>query len=310
MSRHSVEPPDGGDGRAGGSDSDKFDDGQFREGHFRDNHLPGGHFHDEHFPGGRIPDGRIPDGAGQNIDGVLDGSGDISNSFVVPDDASELDRDLQAWRREQKWRRRREFLDHFVFKNGHKDSGLSGMFLATVLIALAMLGASVSFLTLRGAKTPPIAASLDLASPIAPPGTPGGLLPNVLLSTGEGTSFNVRDLRPALIVVVPVDCACDTTLASLSREAVINSVPVDLVGDNTQAVQIERLAGQMRPSNVRAFVDDTGDFVAAYAPRGLTIVPVHADGVTERVIRNYPAGGALGPSLADLKHRGPMSPAP
>jgi hypothetical protein len=293
MSRKSAEPPDGGDGRVDGSD-------KFGDGHFRDSHVPGGH----------LPDGHFPDRAGQNIDGALEGSDDISDSFVVPDDASELDRDLQAWRREEKWRRRREFLDHFIFKNGRKDRGVSGMFLAAVLIALAMLGASVSFLTLRDAKTAQTATALDLASPIAPPGTPGGLLPNVLLSTGEGASFNVRDLRPALIVVVPANCTCDTTLASLSREAAINSVPVDLVGENTLTAQFERLASQMRPSNVRAFVDHTGDFVAAYAPLGLTVVPVHADGVTERVIRNYPAEGSLGPALADLKHRGPMSPTP
>ena len=38
------------------------------------------------------------------------GSEDFSHAFHVPDDARELDRDVEAWRREERWARRRQRL--------------------------------------------------------------------------------------------------------------------------------------------------------------------------------------------------------
>jgi hypothetical protein len=59
------------------------------------------------------------------------------------------------------------------------------------------------------------------------------------------------------------------------------------------------------PPNVHALIDESGAFDAAYAPAGLTVVPVHADGVTAAAIRDFTPQTSLGPVLASLKQAGP-----
>lgn len=237
------------------------------------------------------------------------GTGDSDGfdfTLVVPDDARELDRDLEAWKREQRWRRRKQFFERLVFTSGRREGGISGLFIAAVLVAVAMVGATASMLAMRGTKAPPAIAPLELASPVAPPGTPGGLLPTAVLSTASGT-ISSRELRPAVVALVSPGCDCSKAVAALTREAAVSNVPVDLVGATGQAEQLGQLVSATSLGRARAFIDSKGDLIAAYAPTGLTVVPVYADGVTESAVRNYTAQTSLGATLAELKHAGPVS---
>lgn len=237
------------------------------------------------------------------------GTGDSDGfdfTLVVPDDPRELDRDLEAWKREERWRRRKQLFERIAFSSGRRERGVSGLFIVAVLVVVAMLGATASILAMRGTKGPAALTALELAAPVAPPGTPGGLLPNAVLSTGS-TTISARELRPAVVALVPVGCDCSKAVAALTREAAVSNVPVDLVGSSTQAHQLDQLVSETSPARARAFIDSKGDLIAAYAPTGLTVVPVYADGVTESVVRDYTAQTSLGATLAELKHAGPVS---
>jgi hypothetical protein len=241
-------------------------------------------------------------------DGSFDaGAGD--GTIDVPDDARELARDVEAWRREQRWLRRRRWLERILLTRRWQEHGISGPLIVAILVAVASLGATISLLTPRELRTPAPPVALTLAAPTAAPGTVGGLLPDVSLTlraageSGSG-STRARDLRPAVVAIVGEGCDCRTALAALAREASANALPVFVVGVQAQAGTLDRLVEQANRPDVRALVDDTGRLIASYRPHGLTVIPVHADGVTGVVVRDYTVDTALGPVLISLKQPG------
>jgi hypothetical protein len=224
--------------------------------------------------------------------------------FVVPDDARELARDVEAWRREERWARRRRRFERLFFMRRARDRGVPAPVVALVLISVALFGATITFLTPHGVRPMTAPVALRLAAPAAPPGTTGGLLPDDQLSTATGVA-TARDLRPGLIAILGPDCDCAHAVAALSREASLSALAVYLVGKPAQTNQVDQLI-QISRSNVHGFIDSSGRLIAAYAPHGLTVVPVHADGVTDAVVRDYTDKTPLGAVLVSLKQAGPQ----
>jgi hypothetical protein len=68
---------------------------------------------------------------------------------------------------------------------------------------------------------------------------------------------------------------------------------------------VDRLAAQTSNSDVHPLVDRAGGLVAAYRPSGLTVIPVHADGVTAPTVRDYTGDKPLGAVLVSLEQAGP-----
>jgi hypothetical protein len=152
---------------------------------------------------------------------------------VVPDDLAGLEDEIRAVQHElgidprcwaDGWRGRRARLVARVRRqagvrrgkapaNGTATPGLGrtllvGPAVAVVLLLIAGLVALFAPATAQPARRSP--APERLATPAAPPGTVGGLVPDVLLTSATGaiTPISARTLRPAVLMLVPDGCAC------------------------------------------------------------------------------------------------------
>lgn len=243
------------------------------------------------------------------------GSEDFSRALQVPDDARELDRDAEAWRREERWRRRRERLQRLTLlslplprrwranRESRGKRGVAVPVIALIVVAIGLFSATATLVTTRA--TPPTRppVPLKLAAPTAQVGKIGGLLPDATLTADTGAT-SARDLRPGVVGIIPTDCKCGSAVDALARRAAASALPLYLIGSPAQRADLDKLLA-VSPPNVHALIDPDGAFAAAYAPVGLTVVPVHADGVTAAVIRDFKPQTSLGPVLASLKEAGP-----
>ncbi len=240
------------------------------------------------------------------------GSEDFSHAFQAPDDARELERDVEAWRREERWLRRHDRMQRLAlltiplprrWRGRRTRRGIAVPVLALVVVAVGLFSATTALLTAR--VTPPARppVPLKLATPAALPGATGGLLPDATLTSDTGAT-SARDLRPGVVGIVTKGCDCGPAVDALARRAATNALPLYLVGTSAQRDDLDKLLA-VSPPNVHALIDGGGAFTAAYAPKGLTVVPVHADGVTAAAIRDFTPQTSLGPVLASLKEAGP-----
>jgi hypothetical protein len=226
--------------------------------------------------------------------------------LVVPDDPRELDRDVEAWRREERWLRRRRLVERAFFARSRREHAISAPLVALILIGVALLGATITILAPHQARTPTSPVPLRLAAPNAPAGTAGGLLPDAVLKVdGDTGEVSVRDLRPSVIAVVAASCDCRDQVSALARAAAAQALSIYLVGSPAQADQLVRLAAQTNRDDVHSLIDPTFAIIDSYPPQGLSVIPVHADGVTEQAFADYDGDPSLGAVLVDLRQPGP-----
>jgi hypothetical protein len=227
---------------------------------------------------------------------------------VIPDDARELDHDLEIWRREERWRRRRERLATLFQTQRWRRYGMSGPLVVTVLLVVALFG---SLLALLGPRTLPL-VNRPIAAPVgratAAPGHIGGLLPDVTLTTSSG-DVSVRDLRPSVLVLVPAGCSCEDRVAALVGQANEYRLPVFLVGSPAQGGQLDALASVSGRGVPEPVTDTTGGLAATYSTStsNPTLVLVHSDAVITSVIHNFHVGDRLEPLLGILPQPGGLA---
>ncbi len=219
--------------------------------------------------------------------------------IVVPDDARELARDIAAWRREERWKRRRRTLERLVGGRSSSTRALSAPIIITLLIAAALLGATLIFPGRTPDHPPTAPVPLVLAAPSAAPGTVGGLVPDDALIGQTGTT-TARALRPALLVVAQNECACTDALAHLAGEAADNGLTIYLIGSKAQQPALNALAGSSSES-VRVMTDQDSAITTVFAKGALTVVAVHADGVIEQIVDNFSRTSSLETVLPELK---------
>jgi hypothetical protein len=223
---------------------------------------------------------------------------------VVPDDARELDREVLAYRREERRRRRRT-------RRQRLTSPLTRYGLAAPIIAGALLIALVSgtLITVFGPRPAPRAARAPVAErPTAEPGRIGGVLPDGQI-TVPGHRKQIIDLRPAVIVIVPPACRCESTVDELSRQTERYRIGLYLVADRRDArtsaeestKEMRKLAGAARHTVAIVAQDDNPMLAETYHAAGLTAVLVHTDGVVADVLRNLPPGRNLDDELKRLQ---------
>lgn len=221
-------------------------------------------------------------------------------AVVVPDDARELARDVEAWRREQRWQRRRQRLERWLVVRTVGERRIPGPLIFALLVLVVAIGATMSMLAPREVHAPTPPVPLDLAAPTTPAGKAGGLLPDVPLLVSDGTT-EARLLRPAVVAIISPDCRCTAALANLAAQAAPDGLTVFAVGASNQRTAVDQIAGQVGRANVQTAIDPTGTLVSAYAPVGLTVVPVHADGVTGTIMRSFSADARITSELNALK---------
>ncbi len=202
--------------------------------------------------------------------------------FVVPDDASELDLDLLAYRRELAARQRRARVERLFKTRRWQRYGVSGPLTVGVLMVVALFGSMLALLVpTTGATSPP--PQTIAGRPAAAPGQVGGLLPDVTLRRA-GRPVSGRALRPAVLALLPPGCRCARLLEEIGGQAREFDLPLVLVG-------------AAAPDRGGALRDPAGQLMGTYAARGVTLLLLRDDGVVTAVERDVKAGRRLEPEL-------------
>jgi len=226
-----------------------------------------------------------------------DDSGLPPVDIEVPDDARELDRDVQAYHRELRAQRRRTRIGLL-----HAPLTRDGLVLPLLAGCLAMVLISGALLTVftagqSGARRPTPSAQVPTASISQPPAAsppvskPAALLPNATVIRA-GHSGQLRGLVRSVLMLIPAGCRCDMTLRRLRRQAAAAGVTFYLVGTGGDMPQVRRLAARAGQPEGKVIRDPRRVLAAAYHPHGLVAVLVRADGTVGRIARNLaPASG-------------------
>jgi hypothetical protein len=211
-------------------------------------------------------------------------------NIVVPDDARELDRDVLAYRREQRARRRRQRLTRVFGPLTRTEFGGHAAILPLIvtIVALSMLaGAMLSVITISPASAPTVPAPTQFTTPAAPPiALPAG---TVRL---DNKSVQVRSLVNSFLVLVPATCQCGAVLRSVAAAAVRTHLPVYFVASGAAMAELAGLTARNGDGAAKA-VYDTSDLLSpVYRPVGVTVLLVHDD-ATATVRRNVSAGSVI-----------------
>jgi hypothetical protein len=224
--------------------------------------------------------------------------------IVIPDDARELDRDVQAYQRELRALRRQRRARRLrgpLTRDGMVLPLLAGCLMLALLTSTLLI----------------MFAADQTGMPKAPPRTPvtyhhpaatgkiGGLLPLSAVVIGR-KSIQLRTVaKPSVLALVPQNCQCAATLRQLGAQAAQAHVLVYLVGTGGGMQQLATLAAQA--GRTARVAEDTKDVLATtYGAKGVTAILVRSDGTVVSVIRQLPqpqlATGLR--ELAVVKHAG------
>ena len=256
-----------------------------------------------------------------------DDSGLPPVDIVVPDDARELDRDMQAYYREQRALRRR--LRRSRWTSPLTRDGMIVPLLAGCLILALIAGTLLTVFTAwpgtiprprtQAGRTRPTGSASTTPRGPATAGGPAagpagatavmtaGPLPDLVLTFSRGKR-PVRMLKSSVLALVPAGCACAAAVRTLAGQAAAVRVPVYLVGSATAMPTVRTLAGQAALAPVSTAEDARDVLGTAYRGVGLTAVLVDATGRV-RLARNLGRGLQLTSALTALSGPG-TSPAP
>ena len=210
----------------------------------------------------------------------------------IPDDARELDREVLAYRREQRALRRRARWNRLLGPLRQHGAILP---LVASCVALSMLaGTLLSVFSISPAAAPVLSHS---ASSGASPGRDAGsgtatdasMLPQGTVYV-DGKATAVRGLVRAVLVLVPSGCGCQRALKQVTTQAARAGVQrVYFVGTASAMTDVTQLAQTAGLGTAVAVNDATNVLGSAYHPAGLTIVLVRGDATTT-VQRHLVAG--------------------
>ena len=223
-------------------------------------------------------------------------------NVVIPDDARELDRDVLAYRREQRAGRRRQRLLRLVRPFNRPEFGGHAAIVPLIAACLALSlvgGALLSVATISPASAPTISSS-----------QPG---PLTTLPTGtvqlDGQVTPVRSLVSSAVALVPAGCDCGQALSRLASQAITARVGLYFIASGATASQAATLTARYGGRAAVAGADTYGVLDRAYHPAGLIVLLVFKD-ATARVLRNPSPDFQLGTTLSNLKLAGRSLPAP
>jgi hypothetical protein len=262
-----------------------------------------------------------------------DDSGLPPVDIVVPDDARELDRDVQAYRRELRALRRHQ--RRMRWHGPVTRDGIILPLLASCLVLALIAGTLLTFFTARpggepaagrspaaaSSSRPPGTASPPAASPppaTSPPDSPRAVLSPVpfpaktdIRVAGQPASY-AELTDSTVLALIPAACGCATVLAELVRQAGAAHVIVYLVGGGKLApvTEVTALAVQAKTRSGTPVADDAaGTLAGTYLRAGgtsagsaPTALLVAQDG-TVTVASALHAGFQLGNELATLGHQ-------
>jgi hypothetical protein len=231
---------------------------------------------------------------------------------VIPDDARELDRDVQAYLRELRALRRRERVSRLrgpLARDGMVLPLLAGcLILALVTSTLLIMFAAdqTGMPELPGhVATKSATPTRSSASPPAA-GKIGGPLPaGQIVVAGKSVPLRkVTESMAAVLALVPVNCGCAATLRQLGARADQAHVAVYLVGTADVMQQVSQLAAQARQDSARVAEDATDVLGRVYEHSGVTAILVRSDGIVISVVPSLAQPAKLKLAEAGLEQIG------
>jgi hypothetical protein len=222
---------------------------------------------------------------------------------VIPDDARELDRDVQAYQRELRAQRRRQRARRLrgpLTRDGMVLPLLAGCLILALITStlLIMFAADQTGMPDLGshatagspAKQPPTTARNQPAV-----GQIGGPLPAAVIVLG-GRPAQVRAItaaRPSVLALIPVDCTCVPALRELRLQAARARVALYLVGTGGDQKHVARLAAQAGQTPALVGEDLHNVLASAFNQLGLTAILVRRGGVVYEVVPGIPESSGL-----------------
>jgi hypothetical protein len=211
--------------------------------------------------------------------------------IVIPDDARELDRDVQAYQRELRALRRRRRASRLrrpLTRDGMVLPLLAGCLMLALLTGtlLIMFAADQTGMP-RLTPSPAVTRHNSSQGPRAA-GQIGGLLPasSVLIGGKSVLLRTVTAARPSMLTLVPQNCQCASMLRRLSTQAAqAHVLVVYLVGTDKGMQQLAKLAVA---AGARVADDASGVLATIYRAKGVTAILVRSDGTVASVIRQLP----------------------
>jgi hypothetical protein len=207
----------------------------------------------------------------------------------VPDDARELDRDVQAYRRELRSRRRRVLarkLSGPLTRDGMVLPLLAACLALTLLAATLLTVFTVGQGTIGGpvtrpGRTPSGAGRLasghsGTGASLAPAaGAPGGPLPDAMVLVG-GMPEHLRDLTgpgefAIVLALIPPHCNCLHDLRQLAQQAQGGGAQTYLVG--IRGADVSQLTAQAALGHAHA-VEDSGNMLPPLYRNKMTLTAV------------------------------------
>jgi hypothetical protein len=213
---------------------------------------------------------------------------------VVPDDARALARDVLAYRREMRARRRRERRLRLARCLGFTGHPTAFPLIATC-VALALLAGTMLSV-----------ASINSGGPLT------SASPQPSITTMPGGEVQIDDARyepttalnGSLLLLIAPDCGCGTAVQSLARQAKDAGARVYFVYDAEHTYpglsQLARMTSQYGDGVAHTVYDLSGVFFFSFATDQVTALLAYDDGVVH-VVRTFPAGLDLTPALRGLR---------
>jgi hypothetical protein len=217
-------------------------------------------------------------------------------NIEIPDDARDLARDVIAYHRELRAKRRRErmtrVLRPFTRAGLFRHGRIFPLIAACVALSL-IIGTMLSVWTVRPAPGPTTRAT--------PPAVT--TLPQDTVKVGGGL-VPVSRLAGSVLVLIPPTCGCGAVLSGISRQAASARVAVYFVyaaGNAQGAAQTAALTTDYG-DHVAQTVYDVNEllFLDYAAPASPVALVVARDGTVD-VHRTFPPGFDLSPALRSLE---------
>jgi len=216
----------------------------------------------------------------------------------IPDDARELDRDIQAYRRELRAQRRHRLAQRLG--GPLTRDGMVLPLLASCLALTLLAGTLLTMFTARRAL-PSATQTTSVPRPSRPAvGQVGGLLPEASVTVGSGRSAALRDFHPSVLALVPAGCQCAAAARQLGQQAATASVNLYFVAAGSAVGQARTLARRSGLSGDHVITDSRDVMGSTYQTAGLTAVLVDKDGAVRSIRRDLGPAAQLQNSLRAL----------
>jgi hypothetical protein len=226
----------------------------------------------------------------------------------IPDDARELGRDVQAYHRELRSRRRRH-----LAKRLYGPLTRDGMVLPLLAGCLALTLVAATLLTVFTARQPtpglrPQRPATGTGSRV--PARPGeALVSTILFEAGQATPLNTLPGPVVVLALIPPGCRCLAGLRKLTYAAWHAKTSVYLVG--VRNASLDGLTRHLGLGATQALEDTYDSLPAPYRVAALTAVVVRPDGTARPVlVQDHGHGFQLDNDVRALATGGsPASPA-